>query len=49
MIVRMSVPAGDLDRMPAGRRHRLVRAAAAEFAARGYEHASLNRVIRQCG
>lgn len=31
------------------RRRLLVRAAAAEFAAAGYEHASLNRIIRECG
>lgn len=35
--------------MPAERRQRLVRTAAAEFAAAGYERASLNRIIRACG
>lgn len=43
------MPAGDIDRMPAERRMRLVRTAAREFAAEGYEHASLNRIIRECG
>ncbi|QGH70724.1 TetR/AcrR family transcriptional regulator [Pseudactinotalea sp. HY158] len=36
------------DRMPPERRARLVRVAATEFAA-GYEAASLNRIIRECG
>lgn len=43
------MPAGDIERMPAERRMRLVRTAAREFAAEGYEHASLNRIIRECG
>lgn len=43
------MPAGDIDRMPAERRKRLVRTSAREFAAEGYEHASLNRIIRECG
>ncbi|SDS42395.1 TetR/AcrR family transcriptional regulator [Microlunatus soli] len=34
-----------LGRMPTDRRHDLVRRAAAEFAAQGYEQASLNRII----
>ncbi len=34
--------------MPPERRRRLVRTAAAEFAAAGYAHASLNRIIREC-
>lgn len=34
--------------MPAERRRLLVTTAAAEFAASGYEHASLNRIIRRC-
>lgn len=37
------------DRMPADRRQRLVRIAAAEFSAAGYDRASLNRIIQDCG
>lgn len=35
--------------MPTERRRRLVRIAAAEFAAAGYAQASLNKIIRTCG
>lgn len=37
-----------LKRMPPERRRRLVDVAAAEFAAAGYENASLNRIIERC-
>lgn len=37
------------DRMTPERRHRLIRAAAAEFASAGYQGASLNAIIRRCG
>lgn len=43
------MPAGDINRMSAERRRRLVRTAAEEFAAAGYEQASLNRIITRCG
>lgn len=43
------MPSGDIDRMPPERRKQLVRTAAREFAAEGYEYASLNRIIRDCG
>lgn len=43
------MPTGDLARMPADRRRRLVRTAAAEFASAGYERASLNKIIKACG
>jgi AcrR family transcriptional regulator len=36
-------------RMPEGRRRLLVRTAAAEFARSGFRHASLNRIIKECG
>ncbi|KUI43153.1 hypothetical protein AU197_24355 [Mycobacterium sp. IS-1590] len=35
--------------MPAEKRRRLVETAAVEFGSAGYEHASLNRIIEQCG
>ncbi len=35
--------------MPVDRRHQLVAVAAAEFASSGYQEASLNRIIRDCG
>ncbi|MGE2723138.1 TetR/AcrR family transcriptional regulator [Mycolicibacterium pulveris] len=41
--------ASRLLRMPPERRRRLVDVAAAEFAAAGYEDASLNRIIERCG
>ncbi|MFD4422107.1 TetR/AcrR family transcriptional regulator [Agromyces sp. NPDC058484] len=41
--------AGDLTRMPEERRRRLIGEASREFADSGYEHASLNRIIRACG
>ena len=41
--------AGELSRMPEERRRRLINEAAGEFARAGYEHASLNRIIRACG
>lgn len=43
------VGAGRIGRMPADRRRRLVEVAAAEFATAGYEDASLNHIINQCG
>jgi AcrR family transcriptional regulator len=44
-----TMPAGKLERMPVARRRLLVRTAAREFAAAGYEKASLNRIIQSCG
>lgn len=41
--------AGNIERMPTERRRHLVRTAAAEFAAAGYDRASLNRIIQICG
>lgn len=41
--------AGELSRMPEERRRRLINEASGEFARAGYEHASLNRIIRACG
>lgn len=43
------MPSAAFERMPAERRDLLLRTAAREFAAAGYERASLNRVIRVCG
>jgi AcrR family transcriptional regulator len=43
------VGAGRIGRMPADRRRRLVEVAAAEFASAGFESASLNHIISQCG
>ena len=43
------VTAGDFTRMPEERRRRLISEASREFAGAGYEHASLNRIIRACG
>lgn len=37
------------DRMPAARRRQLVLAAAEEFAAHGFEQASVNRILAACG
>jgi AcrR family transcriptional regulator len=39
----------DARRMSASHRLALVQAASIEFARAGYEHASLNRIIRECG
>jgi AcrR family transcriptional regulator len=36
-------------KLPPGKRHRILQAAAAEFAERGYSGASLNRIIGQAG
>lgn len=43
------MPAGDLRSLAPERRDLLVRTAAAEFAAAGYERASLNKIISECG
>lgn len=43
------VTAADFTRMPEERRRRLISEASREFAGAGYEHASLNRIIRACG
>lgn len=43
------VTAGEFTRMPEERRQRLISEASSEFARAGYEHASLNRIIRACG
>lgn len=40
---------GDIERMPPERRRLLVDVAAREFASTGYERASLNQIIRNCG
>ncbi|HET8779794.1 MAG TPA: TetR/AcrR family transcriptional regulator [Agromyces sp.] len=40
---------GEFTRMPEERRRRLISEASREFAGAGYEHASLNRIIRACG
>ncbi len=39
----------EFTRMPEERRQRLIGEASREFARAGYEHASLNRIIRACG
>ncbi len=43
------VTAAEFTRMPEERRQRLISEASREFARAGYEHASLNRIIRACG
>lgn len=43
------MPTDNFERMPVERRRQLVRTAAAEFAAAGYDRASLNRIIQACG
>jgi AcrR family transcriptional regulator len=43
------MPTENFERMPVERRRHLVRTAAAEFAAAGYDRASLNRIIQACG
>lgn len=43
------MPRSAFERMPPERRDALLRTAATEFAAAGYERASLNKVIRECG
>ncbi|WP_165436113.1 TetR/AcrR family transcriptional regulator [Amycolatopsis suaedae] len=43
------MPSDKLDRLPASRRRSLVVNAAREFASAGYDAASLNRVLAECG
>src|SRR5690606_28573881 len=43
------MPTENFERMPVERRRQLVRTSAAEFAAAGYDRASLNRIIQACG